>query len=227
MPRLKSNKDPRKGLENRRNGIFKKSNTFYRIYGAQIAVIVHYQGQVEAYESHPGFLRSQTNTSVAADCIKGPDDFDLVRDRTVTEVPTSQAYAPVALMKPSIDEDYSDIFTPPLVSSSSSNITTESSFEPRQNDEAESELFIDMLPHTPPMALPSDSIIDEDAPTPQKLMEASGIILPSMLLQSSLPTASAGEACSASAEELPLHHPRPISIRRKQALLSLAGKFFE
>ncbi|PNH41453.1 hypothetical protein VD0004_g5663 [Verticillium dahliae] len=40
MTRGKSNKDFRKGFENRKTGIFKKSDTFYRYYKAKVAVLV-------------------------------------------------------------------------------------------------------------------------------------------------------------------------------------------
>ncbi|KAK2011601.1 hypothetical protein LZ32DRAFT_606243 [Colletotrichum eremochloae] len=227
MARGKSNRDPRKGLENRRNGIFKKSNTFYRIYGAQIAVIVRYKDQVEAYESQPGLLKSHAYTSVPADRVKGPDDFDLVRDRTGPDASTTQACVPVATMNSSSAEEYEDIFSPPLLSSSSSNTTTETPSEASaqiQSDAADAESAMDILSRTPPMTLPSYYKSIDDSPSAQA---PSRIILPSMLLPGANSQATAKPVSPKSSGSLELHCPRPISIRRKQALLSLAQRFLD
>ncbi|KAK1974587.1 hypothetical protein LZ30DRAFT_694232 [Colletotrichum cereale] len=230
MARGKSNRDPRKGLENRRNGIFKKSNTFFRIYGAQITVIVRYKDQVEAYESQPGLLKSHAYTSVPADHIKGPDDFDLVRDRTGPDASTPQACVPIAIMNPSSTEEYGDIFSPPLLSSSSSNTTTETSSEAQgrtQSDAVDAESAMDILSRTPPMALPSYYTGIDDSPSAQASSSISSIILPSMLLPGANSRTTAKPASPKSSGSPELHCPQPISIRRKQALLSLAQRFFE
>ncbi|KAF0330507.1 hypothetical protein GQ607_002386 [Colletotrichum asianum] len=220
MARGKSNRDPRKGLENRRNGIFKKSNTFYRIYGAQIAVIVRYQDRVEAYESQPGLLSSQGCTSVPTDCIKGPDDFDLVRDRAGADAPTAQANAPVAAME--TVESLGDVFSPPLLSSSSSDARTETPTNLAQEEASDMFTAMDILSRTPPM---SDSSIFQDSSPARVPSEIDGIPLPSMLLPSANQHNSANDADLT--RSIDIHCPRPISIRRKQALLSLAGQFFE
>ncbi|KAM0648357.1 hypothetical protein ACHAPH_009271, partial [Verticillium nonalfalfae] len=77
MTRGKSNKDFRKGFENRKTGIFKKSDTFYRYYKAKVAVLViGHDGQLEAYESQHGLIRSLTASPVPQETILGPDNFE-------------------------------------------------------------------------------------------------------------------------------------------------------
>ncbi|KAL9943477.1 hypothetical protein ACHAO3_009218 [Verticillium nonalfalfae] len=91
MTRGKSNKDFRKGFENRKTGIFKKSDTFYRYYKAKVAVLViGHDGHLEAYESQHGLIRSLTASPVPQETILGPDNFETVAARhAITPAPSS------------------------------------------------------------------------------------------------------------------------------------------
>ncbi|KAH6663918.1 hypothetical protein EV126DRAFT_424410 [Verticillium dahliae] len=91
MTRGKSNKDFRKGFENRKTGIFKKSDTFYRYYKAKVAVLViGHDGQLEAYESQHGLIRSLTASPIPQETILGPDNFETVAARhAITPAPSS------------------------------------------------------------------------------------------------------------------------------------------
>ncbi|RYP05282.1 hypothetical protein DL765_009891 [Monosporascus sp. GIB2] len=90
MPRSKNrNRDYAKGLVNRQKGIFKKSNTFYRFYGVDIAVIIKKHGRIATYQSRPGFLNE--TSIVFPDESFGPDDFDTVTDRQFSPASGSEA----------------------------------------------------------------------------------------------------------------------------------------
>lgn len=80
MPRSKNgNRNYARGLSNRQRGIFKKSNTFYRYYGGEIAVLIKQGNRITTYESRSGFLNDTSN--LFPDEVFGPDDFDTVADR--------------------------------------------------------------------------------------------------------------------------------------------------
>jgi hypothetical protein len=76
MPRAASpNKNQKKGMENRRRGIFKKCTTYANWYKDHIAVIIRRRnGEFDiCFESKPGFIRSITPQCVPN--IVGPDEF--------------------------------------------------------------------------------------------------------------------------------------------------------
>ncbi|RYP63161.1 hypothetical protein DL771_009392 [Monosporascus sp. 5C6A] len=88
MPRSKNrNRNYARGLANRQKGIFKKSNTFNRFYGGDIAVVIKQHGRITAYESRPGILNDVS--MVFPDESFGPDDFDTIADRQSPQAPGS------------------------------------------------------------------------------------------------------------------------------------------
>lgn len=102
MPRSKNrNRNYARGLSNRQRGIFKKSNTFYRFYGGEIAVVIKQGSRITTYESRSGFL---SDTSILfPDEAFGPDDFDTVADR---QSPLAlDSAVPFAMTMPPLDFD--------------------------------------------------------------------------------------------------------------------------
>ncbi|RYO92533.1 hypothetical protein DL764_008116 [Monosporascus ibericus] len=124
MPRSKNrNSDYAKGLVNRQKGIFKKSNTFYRFYGGDIAVIIKKHGRVVTYQSRPGFLNE--TSIVFPDESFGPDDFDTVTDRQLPPASGSEANSARTLQSFDFAKN-SDISAESPISISSSSSTTAS-----------------------------------------------------------------------------------------------------
>lgn len=85
MPRTKNrNKDYKRGMENRQNGIFKKSFTYNQFYGGDIAVIIRpHNGKPCAYESSHGFIKSRLPSLLKSlDDIYSSDHFETVANRS-------------------------------------------------------------------------------------------------------------------------------------------------
>ncbi|KAM5353324.1 hypothetical protein ACJZ2D_016773 [Fusarium nematophilum] len=79
--RSEQNRNPQAGIRNRRRGLSKKANTFYRFYGGQVALVFRRpDGSISGYESHIGLLRELANTSIPVSKFLGPGDFEEGRD---------------------------------------------------------------------------------------------------------------------------------------------------
>lgn len=72
--RNEKNKRPALGMQNRSRGLYRKANTFTRIYGGDALVIIRPVGGVFAgYESRPGLLSEVT--SIQRLSLLGPQDI--------------------------------------------------------------------------------------------------------------------------------------------------------
>lgn len=83
MPRGRCNKDTKRGINNRQNGIYKKANHLFKYYpGTQVGVIIiHQDGRPTAYQSCAGLIDRISSLNFKARDICGPDEYDTVADR--------------------------------------------------------------------------------------------------------------------------------------------------
>lgn len=81
--RAKSNKDVKRGVLNRRDGIFKKGHAIDKYYpGIEVAITVLYNRAVaSSYETKPGLIKWLSERQPNPESISGPNQYDTVADR--------------------------------------------------------------------------------------------------------------------------------------------------
>ncbi|KAJ9155610.1 hypothetical protein NKR23_g2121 [Pleurostoma richardsiae] len=236
MPRGKNrNQNFKKGLQNRKQGFFKKGHTFHRLYPSEVAAVIrHVDGNISAYESHRGFLRTVSFLPFSEATISGPDDFDLVRERY-----DGAGQAPTGAFQPLTS-------TPPPEVAVSLPTPSTSSTPGLGSQTGHQRLAGLTFPMTPPLSTPFGSVggdtseegrVTESTPTEDNTTVTPSIIFPSSLLPV-LPQATSSAASSASpslastitrvssSPEI-LAAPQPISIRDKRKLIALTESFFQ
>ncbi|SPJ78489.1 uncharacterized protein FTOL_06878 [Fusarium torulosum] len=74
--RLQQNRNVEAGMRNRQNGLFKKTDTWYRYYGGDALIFIKRpDGRITGYESRPGLLPEFSKLSIPAHDILGPDEI--------------------------------------------------------------------------------------------------------------------------------------------------------
>ncbi|EHK48879.1 hypothetical protein TRIATDRAFT_270918 [Trichoderma atroviride IMI 206040] len=235
--RSRINKDPVRGLRNRQYGLSRKAHSFHKDYNADILIVIQRpDGKYAGYQSKPGLLRQFR--SISDDSLLSPSKF------TQTHGSDSDGISPASSIRSSSIESHissSTSKTPSLSSElSSSSIKT-----PSLSSELSS------LPSTP--ASPASMNILPPAPTPPPI-EYSETWTPSNIMSSidpatflsfaphdvdaSLsdneiaellwPDASGGPSSSAdlAIEWSHLTQPSPVSLPRREAILSLLDRYF-
>ncbi|KAM7192216.1 hypothetical protein V8F33_008490 [Rhypophila sp. PSN 637] len=250
MPRTKNrNKDYKRGMENRQNGIFKKSFTFNEFYGGDIAVIIRPKnGKPCAYESSHGFIKSRLASLLKSlDDIYSSDHFETVANRSQRKQSDSAASE-----QPGHHEEGS-ISPPWLLSGISSTTSTSISVESRETNPTSPDhlnIFFpeSLTPEKADIANYLDSSKDLNAEIefvqfPE--MESFGcdrreVVFPSTLLGSHETASSiSGSSARLSTEASPtvpgecmidprllIEGPRPVSQMQKEALIALANDCF-
>ncbi|KAJ4854612.1 SRF-type transcription factor (DNA-binding and dimerization domain) domain-containing protein [Trichoderma breve] len=106
--RSRLNKNPARGMKNRRIGLGKKAHEYSVAYGSDVIVVIrgpngHYSG----YQSQPGLL--QRLQSVSDDQLLGPDDFVISEHANFSSISGMSESLVTDTMD--IYGDWSDLFT--------------------------------------------------------------------------------------------------------------------
>ncbi|KAI1861524.1 hypothetical protein JX265_009491 [Neoarthrinium moseri] len=197
---------------------------FYRFYGGEVAVLIRLNGQEFTYESVPGILRSRLRTG--AQRTFGPDNFDTVADRhqspaeqsSITSESTASMRSPWDDAMNTMDDGSEEGSASPALSTSSFPST--SSYTTVQ---------------TPELPFPLEEIapISDEWPTKGNSEVSDPIVYPSSLISHPEPKSMhelvaevALRTGTTIAGRPSIVYPRPISIRTKTALITMANKCF-
>lgn len=241
MPRTKyRNQDYLRGVANRKGGIFKKAKTFYDFYGGGIGVLIQHKDQIWTFESTPGLLGGihlaadeawglhnfPTAPSSAASSTSPSSSILGISTSSSSPAPTlessttstpshaaSSAASHASDPSPSIKNSCSDqlIDSPSPVSRSSSLLGTAAppiTDSPSPLDRSE--------PQSPPMPFPMEEL-PEKAPNTKYHPKPESVELgpkPRIIRR------------NGRRHNKPIHAPIALSCRRKNALQSLADKYF-
>jgi hypothetical protein len=235
MPRSRNrNRNYARGLSNRQKGIFKKSHTYNRFYSGDVGVYFKQNGCVTTYESRPGVLRD-AGTAIP-DQSFGPDDFDTVTDRQPPSDFDDTVAALTAEQLSQFFDKNDDISVGSLrrtsSSSTGSSVATgcpDSSSSPDSRPDSNYG-----LPGTPFMPFSLDEWYPESpGEVPNPLEETQNYTFPSALLP--MPSIEGqGEGHTATPQVAPESFtqepvvspsPIPMSLHRKEALLSLIEEY--
>ncbi|KAH6658621.1 hypothetical protein BKA67DRAFT_558572 [Truncatella angustata] len=225
------NKDYARGVSNRKKGLFKKANTFYKFYGGEIGVYIKHKGRVDTYESVSGIFQampSRIHRTV------GPDDFDTVADRHFT--PESKADMDNESTASSTCTESTALSTctesPQSSSCGEEGMSRESSFTVMPEDR----LGVSEMSEMSEMLFPLDETnLLRFEQNEQSISEiGQTCVFPSSLVTTPTRKASSdrGSACSPQVQgayksQSRIFCPTPMSARTAKALLDLAGKCFE
>ena len=226
MPRQRSkkNRDVKAGTANCQWGLCKKGNTLAETYNVDVVVVTRRpDGFLGGFQSRPGLMQELCQLSVE-DALMGPDQFKSGRHQFFNTLrpssgstnsgpsPTPTKEDTSAMLDSLLDSD-----TPSLVSDTSTIESIEGLLE---------------FPLTPSMFLPTPDLWPD---TEVEAVEAgvsfgfaTETISPGDILTDERAPDQLGENDSAPTkvcDAATIHHPTPISVRKKQAMLSLLDRY--
>ncbi|PTB43828.1 hypothetical protein M441DRAFT_132966 [Trichoderma asperellum CBS 433.97] len=233
--RSRVNKDPVRGIRNRQYGLSRKAHLFHKDYNADILIVIQRpDGKYAGYQSKPGLLRQFRY--ISDDSLLSPSKF------TKTQESDSDGISRASSIRSSSIES-------PISSSSSKTPSLSSELSSIKTPSLSSELS--SLPSTP--ASPTSMNILPPAPTPPQI-GYSETWTPSNIMSSIDPATflsfaphdvdaslsdneiaellwpDAGSGPSSSAdmaiEWSHLIQPNPVSLPRREAILSLLDRYF-
>lgn len=224
LKRSKKNRDVRAGTANCQWGLCRKGNSLAETYNVDVVVVTRRpDGFLGGFQSRPGLMKELFQLSVE-DALIGPDQFKSGKHQFLNTMrpssgSTNAGQSPMPTTDiPSAGFGFlSDSDTPSLVSDTSTKESIEGSLE---------------FPLTPSMFLPTPDLWPD---TEVEAVEAgvsfgfaTETISPGDILTDERAPDQLGENDSAPTkvcDAATIHHPTPISVRKKQAMLSLLDRY--